>query len=184
MRLVDVDTIELKTFGEDVPKYVILSHTWGPDEVTYQDLTMITRMRSMIDNSGSNYSEKDGLPSGSAALMLTAMEMLLHGNRNVGAMLPDLSEEALMKREGYAKIVNAAKEAKRLGYQYIWCDTCCIDKTSSSELQESINSMFRWYRESTVCLVYLNDVEPLVPKSSSDAVNAFARSRWRYDHEA
>lgn len=38
--------------------------------------------------------------------------------------------------------------------------TCCIDKTSSAELQESINSMYKWYKESAVCLVYLEDVTP------------------------
>ncbi|PVI05215.1 hypothetical protein DM02DRAFT_502300, partial [Periconia macrospinosa] len=183
MRLIDVDTIELRTFGErNVPKYAILSHTWGPDEVTYQELSLITRMRSMSKNYNGQIipPNSDGSASESAALMLTAMEMLLHGDRNIGALLPDLSEEALMRRQGYAKIVNSAKEAKRLGYEYIWCDTCCIDKSSSSELQESINTMYRWYEESAVCLVYLNDIEPLGSKfTMEEAKNAFARSRWR-----
>ncbi|EKJ69831.1 hypothetical protein FPSE_09988 [Fusarium pseudograminearum CS3096] len=40
----------------------------------------------------------------------------------------------------------------------IWVDTCCIDKSSSAELQESINSMYRWYLESDVCYAYLSDV--------------------------
>jgi hypothetical protein len=41
---------------------------------------------------------------------------------------------------------------------YVWIDTCCIDKTSSAELSEAINSMFRWYRKSKVCFAYLEDV--------------------------
>jgi hypothetical protein len=42
---------------------------------------------------------------------------------------------------------------------YIWIDTCCIDKSSSAELSEAINSMYRWYEESEVCYAYLEDVE-------------------------
>jgi hypothetical protein len=36
--------------------------------------------------------------------------------------------------------------------------SCCIDKTSTAELSEAINSMFRWYREAHVCYAYLTDV--------------------------
>ncbi len=45
------------------------------------------------------------------------------------------------------------------GVRYIWIDTCCIDKSSSAELSEAINSMYRWYEESVVCYAYLEDVE-------------------------
>lgn len=57
-----------------------------------------------------------------------------------------------------------------------WIDTCCIDKTSSTELTEAINSMFTWYRNSAACYVYLRDVpsgEDPIPKTSS-----FSKSRW------
>lgn len=37
-------------------------------------------------------------------------------------------------------------------------DTCCIDKTSSAELTESINSMFEWYKKSRECYVFLPDL--------------------------
>lgn len=47
--------------------------------------------------------------------------------------------------------------------------SCCIDKTSTAELSESINSMFRWYQKAKVCYAYLEDV---------DDVSEFARSRW------
>lgn len=36
-----------------------------------------------------------------------------------------------------------------------------IDKTSSSELSEAINSMFRWYKDASVCYAYLSDTLPL-----------------------
>jgi hypothetical protein len=41
------------------------------------------------------------------------------------------------------------------GCSYAWSDTCCIDKQSSSELEEAIRSMYRWYRSSDICVVYL-----------------------------
>ncbi|KAK0718674.1 hypothetical protein B0T26DRAFT_741525 [Lasiosphaeria miniovina] len=41
---------------------------------------------------------------------------------------------------------------------YADIDTCCIDKSSSPELSEAINSMFRWYRDSAVCFAYLEDL--------------------------
>ncbi|KAM7210457.1 hypothetical protein V8F06_014159, partial [Rhypophila decipiens] len=61
-----------------------------------------------------------------------------------------------------------------------WADTCCIDKTSSSELSEAINSMYKWYSESSVCYVYLEDVDPL-PQGwhlSSSTWGPFLASRW------
>lgn len=43
--------------------------------------------------------------------------------------------------------------------KYIWVDTYCIDKSSSSELSEAINSMYTWYSEAECCYAYLNDVQ-------------------------
>src|SRR5215469_13378033 len=37
-------------------------------------------------------------------------------------------------------------------------DRVCIDKTSSAELTEAINSMYQWYKNSKICYVYLSDV--------------------------
>jgi hypothetical protein len=92
---------------DEIPRYAILSHTWGPDaeEVTFKDL---------IDSTGE-------------------------------------------EKAGYDKIRLCGEQAKRDGIQYFWVDTCCIDKSSSAELSESINSMFRWYRDAAKCYVYLSD---------------------------
>ncbi|KAG1752156.1 heterokaryon incompatibility protein-domain-containing protein [Suillus lakei] len=62
---------------------------------------------------------------------------------------------------GFAKIRGACRQASRAGLEYIWIDTCCIDKTSSAELSEAINSMYAWYQDSAVCYVYLHDVDNL-----------------------
>lgn len=63
-----------------------------------------------------------------------------------------------LELKGYAKLENSARVAREGGYDYIWIDTCCIDKSSSAELSEAINSMFRWYGESDNCIVYLSDI--------------------------
>jgi hypothetical protein len=64
----------------------------------------------------------------------------------------------LRKKPGFHKITLAAMEAKATGIDYIWVDTCCIDKSSSTELTFSINSMFQWYAEANICYAYLSDV--------------------------
>lgn len=61
---------------------------------------------------------------------------------------------------GYSKILNTCRLAVDDGLEYAWVDTCCIDKSSSAELTESINSMFRWYENADICYVYLPDVTP------------------------
>lgn len=58
---------------------------------------------------------------------------------------------------GWMKILRCCEQAKRDGYEYVWIDTCCIDKRSSAELSEAINSMFKWYQLSQVCYAYLSD---------------------------
>jgi hypothetical protein len=64
----------------------------------------------------------------------------------------------VMAKTGYQKIINCAHTIKELGYDYVWIDTCCIDKSSSAELSESINSMYNFYKNSKVCLAYMADV--------------------------
>ena len=58
------------------------------------------------------------------------------------------------------KVREACAFARANGYQYIWIDSCCIDKTSSAELSEAINSMYAWYARAEICYAYLADVPP------------------------
>jgi hypothetical protein len=119
-------------FESDIPKYAILSHRWGAEEVTFKDL---------MDSTSKSKS-----------------------------------------KAGYGKIQFCGEQAKRNGLQYFWVDTCCIDKSNSTELTEAINSMFRWYQDATKCYVYLPDVSQ--PCSvSADKSNvawelAFQKSEW------
>jgi hypothetical protein len=59
---------------------------------------------------------------------------------------------------GMAKILDCCELAAEQGYEWVWIDTCCIDRTDSTELSEAINSMWRLYRHSAVCFAYLRDM--------------------------
>jgi hypothetical protein len=61
-------------------------------------------------------------------------------------------------KDGYRKIKFCGEQASREGLEYFWVDTCCIDKASSAELSEALNSMFRYYQKAAACYVYLSDV--------------------------
>ncbi|OAX37759.1 hypothetical protein K503DRAFT_742260 [Rhizopogon vinicolor AM-OR11-026] len=56
---------------------------------------------------------------------------------------------------GYEKLKKFCEKARECNVEFAWSDTCCIDKSSSTELDESIRSMFRWYINSHVCIVHL-----------------------------
>lgn len=62
------------------------------------------------------------------------------------------------EKGGDRKIHALCQQAQQDGLNWVWIDTCCIDKSSSAELSEAINSMFTWYRDSNVCYAYLDDV--------------------------
>jgi hypothetical protein len=66
------------------------------------------------------------------------------------------------------------------GFNYVWIDTCCIDKSSSAELQEAVNSMFKWYLHSSICLVYLEDVPTKRDESTDSEIEkaSIIKSRW------
>ena len=66
--------------------------------------------------------------------------------------------DEIRQRDGYRKILQSCKQAQKDGYERLWVDTCCIDKRSSAELSEAINSMYRWYENAKVCYAYLHDV--------------------------
>ncbi|TBU26281.1 HET-domain-containing protein [Dichomitus squalens] len=74
------------------------------------------------------------------------------------------------------KIREACRVAREAGYDYLWIDSCCIDKTSSSELSEAINSMYLWYGIAKECYAYLADVPPGEDPRSADS--RFRLSRW------
>jgi hypothetical protein len=79
---------------------------------------------------------------------------------------------AAESKDEYKKIRFACEQACKDKIPYVWVDTCCIDKSSSAELTESINSMYKWYQDSDVCYAYLTDV------SEANFEIEFPESRW------
>jgi hypothetical protein len=104
--------------------------------------------------------------------------------------------EAQKSRLEFSKIRGACVQAIERELDWIWIDSCCIDKRSSAELSEAINSMYKWYEDSEICFVYLQDLssgacnlDPTVIDDqfmSSGACNLdpmviddqFSRSKW------
>ena len=62
---------------------------------------------------------------------------------------------------GYQKIISCCQFARQRSFEWVWIDTCCIDKRSSAELSEAINSMWEWYSKAQECYAYLSDVSSL-----------------------
>ena len=107
MRLLNTRTLQFQEFFDSqIPKYAILSHRWGNEEVTFQEFRKGKKQH----------------------------------------------------HEGYVKIEQCSVLAGSRGFQWVWIDTCCIDKKSSAELSEAINSMYRWYQRAGECYAYLSDV--------------------------
>ncbi|KAG2345354.1 hypothetical protein BDR05DRAFT_133832 [Suillus weaverae] len=73
---------------------------------------------------------------------------------------------------GIAKLQFFCKTARDAGCRWAWMDSCCIDQNNPVELQESVNSMFVWYRHSALTIIYLADVTP------SSKSGALAKSAW------
>jgi hypothetical protein len=98
------------------------------------------------------------------------------GREHEEATFQDLRDGTATDKPGYLKIRACCDQAGRDGLGYAWIDTCCIDKTNSVELQEAINSMFNWYRKSTICYAYLADYDG--PGGYFSIGEAFRASKW------
>jgi len=70
---------------------------------------------------------------------------------------------------GYEKLLKFCEKAKEYGCKFVWSDTCCINKESSSELDEAIRSMYRWYRDAHICIVQL---------AQSESLNTLHEDEW------
>ena len=95
----------------------------------------------------------------------------------------DFVEGTGKSKAGYRKLQFCGEQAVRDGLQYLWIDTCCIDKSNNTELSEAINSMFCWYRDATKCYVYLSDVSVSGSNENDQSFQwtwerAFRKSRW------
>lgn len=87
------------------------------------------------------------------------------------------SLQTAVTKKGFEKIRGICEIALELGCLYAWVDTCCINKESSAELTESINSMFYWYQKAERCIAYLSDLAP-APGSYHPTKEELGRCRW------
>ena len=78
-------------------------------------------------------------------------------------------------KAGWIKLERTCAQARIDGHQWVWIDTCCINKHSSAELSEAINSMYHWHQSAAVCYAYLSDV---VHSSDFDVASALDHSVW------
>src|ERR1700760_222133 len=85
----------------------------------------------------------------------------------------DIQNHQGREKIGFKKVQYCCEQALQDGLQYAWVDTCSIDKKSSSELSEAINSMYRWYSQSSVCYAYLSDVSD----NATENDKSFEKSR-------
>lgn len=95
----------------------------------------------------------------------------------------DITKGEGAEKIGYKKLQFCAEQAVADGLHHFWVDTCCIDKSNSSELSESIISMFHWYQRATKCYVYLADV----PKNDHRGVRVAAGpwgTTWKQDFQS
>ncbi|KAK9426700.1 putative Heterokaryon incompatibility domain-containing protein [Seiridium unicorne] len=127
MRLIDTHThLLLEPWKAADKEYAILSHTWGAEEVVFQEWEQL-------------------FPSGA-----------------IKGQCPHVRHARIKNKAGYHKVMQACEQAKRDGIRWLWCDTMCINKESSAELSEAINSMFEfsnWYSDAKTCYAYLIDVQ-------------------------
>ena len=154
-------------------KYAVLSHTWRRQgEQTYQQLKGI-QSRHTAPSNGNTYdhylsSEDDDFSDNN------------RDSDHDDSSTESISDQPLSSiwddTKLSSKIREACRVARKNGYRYLWIDSCCIDKTSSSELSESINSMYQWYSLADVCYAFLADVPALEDHQSQDS--HFRRSRW------
>jgi hypothetical protein len=102
------------------------------------------------------------------------------GEDNQEVTFSDIKANAGREKTGYAKLHFCGKQVLRDDLKYFWVDTCCIDKSNSTELTKAINSMFRWYENAEVCYVFLSDVSSRNRSGASNQqwLQQLKRSRW------
>ncbi|KAL8851807.1 MAG: hypothetical protein Q9221_003321 [Calogaya cf. arnoldii] len=109
---------------------------------------------------------------------LTHYAILSHRWEDGEVSFKDIQQlEVAASKRGFIKIRRSCELALKNNLEYVWVDTCCINKESSAELSESINSMFRWYEGAAVCYAFLSDVD--IEAAGAGSVEAeIQRSVW------
>ncbi|KAH7377461.1 heterokaryon incompatibility protein-domain-containing protein [Cadophora sp. MPI-SDFR-AT-0126] len=113
----------------------------------------------------------------SAGRRIPQYAILSHRWDEIELSLQDMNRKDRDLLPGFAKIQGCCNQARLDGLEWVWIDSCCIDKSSSAELSEAINSMFQWYKSSRVCYTYLADVSGGVSDIQASG-HQFLASQW------
>lgn len=100
--------------------------------------------------------------------------ILSHRWQNEEISYQDVISGCAQRREAYSKLAKFCRQCAKDELSHAWIDTCCIDQSSSAELSEAINSMFRWYQNAAKCYVYLHDYD----RNSDVGSFSFLNSEW------
>ena len=115
-------------------------------------------MRLLYRNSDGQYAFKEVADANGEQYAILSHRWYPEGEDVLFADVVNQNKKDVMSKSGWRKVNYALNQASADEINYVWIDTCCIDKTSSAELSEAINSMFFWYREARVCYAYLWDI--------------------------
>ncbi|OAX31260.1 HET-domain-containing protein [Rhizopogon vinicolor AM-OR11-026] len=100
---------------------------------------------------------------------LVKYAILSHRWLDAGELTYEEMRSGRRRGPGYRKLKRFCETARAYNMEFAWVDTCCIDKNSSTEIDESIRSMFRWYRNSALCIVHL---------AQSETIQDIMRDEW------
>ena len=70
---------------------------------------------------------------------LPAYAILSHRWEEEEVLFQDMINKTFASKKGFAKLAGACRRAYIEGHRYLWCDTTCIDKSSSAELSEAVS---------------------------------------------
>ena len=156
----------IKQMVKDETAYAIFSHRWLVEgELTFQDLFKLESINVAGLNLLINRPKSELKVLRGAGILYQAMVSTANGNaeRNGSEVFRKLQEicDCLSGQDHCAtdlvKLVKFCEAALRWQCNFVWLDTGCINQQSSAELEESIRSMFSWYRNSKICIVHLNE---------------------------
>jgi hypothetical protein len=136
-------------------RYSILSHRWESEELVFDHLMMLKDGSKDV-----NFSETPEVKS-----LTRAIEKLIESSTPLDGTLLDKIKK-LPSKPAIEKLLSFRRVSMERECEYGWVDTVCINKAITVELDESIRSMYAWYRDSYVCIVHLGETDHSIQMDS------------------
>ena len=177
-------------------RYAILSHRWVRGEVHFEDFSRLSTFgltKNDVHNTLRKAKATQKLYFGTHPYIDTLLQSRdeVHSAEPTATSSPSQSLVSTLQKmvnvetriagpninTGFYKLINFCFLAYHThSCEFAWMDTCCINKSSSAEIDESIRLMFNWYRDSTICIVHLG--ETLGVKVEDIAKDPWMRRGW------